>query len=476
MTTPTIIIAGTHSGAGKTSISLAVMAGLKKSGYTVQAYKVGPDYIDPSYHTVVTGRPSHNLDDWMMGEGQVRALFDRTSVQADIAVIEGVMGLFDGASSTGDEGSTANIAKILKAPVILVVDAGKMARSAAAIVKGYQTLDPDVQICGVILNRVASKNHLDILKEAIAHYNQIPVLGVIGRDETIRIPERHLGLTTATENPQLRSCLAGLEKYTTVPTETSFTGIDLAEIVRVAQQKSQYHPEKMSVPQDRPGKTVRIAYAKDRAFHFYYQANLDILASCGAELVAFSPLEDQALPELIGGIYFGGGFPEIYAKELEENISMRLAVQEAVKQGMPVYAECGGLIYLAQSVKNLSGDEHHMAGVIPGRIDMTDRLQNFGYCENTLIEDCFLGKKGDTFRGHEFHYSVWSGEGTQPAHLAAKKRNKSARPEGYCRNNVFASYVHCHFSSCPQRAEAFVRAAEQYSNSVNTVNKGKVYV
>lgn len=479
MKPPRFIIAGTHSGAGKTSVSLAVMAGLQRRGYRVQAYKVGPDYIDPGYHEVATQRPSHNLDDWMMGRDAVEALFAETSQDCDVAVIEGVMGLFDGLSPTGDEGSTARIAKILSAPVILVVDAAGMARSVAAVIKGYQTLDEDVPIGGVILNRVAGAHHFQILRETVEHYNRCPVLGAIFRDDAIAIPERHLGLKPASENEEFRQCLEKLVKFTDVNPGRDSPAINLQNILNLAG----FPPPQSSPPlgegvvffsrgknglNDGAEKKVRIAYARDKVFHFYYQANLDFLKRCGAELVPYSPLIDRELPENIGGLYFGGGFPEVYAAGLEENSAMRDAVRHAVTRGMPTYAECGGLMYLAEGIKTLDGKIYSMVGVVPGLIEMTTKLVSFGYCENELTRDCFLGQQGERFRGHEFHYSRWGAEGTGSIHRVEKKRRQSARSEGYCSGNILASYVHCHFLSYPRRAfnlvqqsRAFVKMAMQ---------------
>jgi cobyrinic acid a,c-diamide synthase len=460
-----VIIAGTHSGVGKTSVSLAVMAGLKKAGYRVQAYKVGPDYIDPSYHEVATGQPAHNLDDWMMGTTAVQGLFQQTSQDCDIAVIEGVMGLFDGFGTTNDEGSTAKIAKLLNAPVILVVDAGHMARSVSAVIKGYQTLDPEIKICGVILNRVASMNHWQMLKESIEHYNQCPILGAIFRDEKISIPERHLGLQPASENPVFLECLESLIQLTEVKPEKNSSSIDLTAIFNLAQQHNFHLPPVDFFPFKSVPSSVRFAYAKDRAFHFYYQANLDFLKRCGADLIAFSPLEDDRLPENVSGLYFGGGFPEIYAKELENNESMRDSIREAVESGMPTYAECGGLMYLTQGIKTLDGKTSQMVGVIPGFIEMTPKLVNFGYCENELLKDCCFGKKGERFRGHEFHYSRWDAEGEGAIHQVVKKRRQSSRPEGYHHGNLLASYVHCHFLSYPQRALYLLETARSFAKT-----------
>ena len=451
------MIGGTHSGVGKTSVTLAIMAGLTKAGLRVGAYKVGPDYIDPGYHAVATNRTSHNLDEWMMGKDACLWLFEKTSQDCDIAVMEGVMGLFDGVSPTTDEGSSAAIAKLLKTPVILVVDAGKMARSTAAMIKGYQTLDQDINICGVILNKVAGESHLKLLTESVEAYNHIPVLGTLFKNEDIMIPERHLGLKTASENEDLHSCLTKLKECC--------QSIDLDQIIvhaKSAQKESLPVKAFNILPEATPQYPIRIAYAYDRAFQFYYQANLDFLKDCGAELIAFSPLEDTTLPENICGLYFCGGFPEVYAKEIEKNQAMRALITRAIKDGIPTYAECGGLIYLAESVKSLDGQVFPMLGIIPGQVEMSKKLVNFGYCENEILDDCFLGIKGEQFRGHEFHYSQWNGEGDAAIHQSVKKRKGQERAEGYCLNNVLASYVHCHFLSYPQRARRFLAEAQNY--------------
>lgn len=475
MSTPKIIIAGTHSGVGKTSVSLGLMAAFRKMGLKVQAFKVGPDYIDPSYHAVATGFPSHNLDDWMIGQDETLRLYEESTKGKDISIIEGVMGLFDGFSSTDDQGSTAKIAKILKAPIILVVDAGKMARSVSAMIKGYQTLDPELNICGVILNRVGSENHLNMLKESIAHYNSIPVLGSIRKDEQVSIPERHLGLKTACENEDLKNCLDALIGHTTIDDEP--LKIQLNTILRVAKKNSvDLSVSSFDSNEQENTHNVKIAYAYDKAFQFYYQANLDYLESRGVTLIPFSPINDSQLPEDIGGLYFGGGFPEVYADKLQKNMSMRQSIKGAVQADLPIYAECGGLIYLTQRVKGLDGKSFDMVGAIPGIIEMTERLQNFGYCENTLLEDCIVGSQGDQFRGHEFHYSFWSSEGENAALLVDKKRRKSSRQEGYSKGNIFASYIHCHFSSNKSIAQNFILSSLNYSESRKESSVGSSYV
>ena len=475
MNVPRIVIAGTQSGVGKTTTSLAVMAGFKSLGYRVQAFKVGPDYIDPGYHGVVTGIPSHNLDAWLMGDQAVRWVFQENTRNCDIAVLEGVMGLFDGASGKTEEGSTAQIAKLLNAPVVLVLDARSLARSAAAMVLGYKNFDPDLTIAGVILNRVASAGHFEILREAVESSARVPVLGAIFRERQIHIPQRHLGLKTAVENEEFRSCLKALAEMIQPNPSLKRPGIDLLKMLELSrpvqeeQKKTEVPHPFFSIEKENSGmefpagvsEKVRIGIARDRAFSFYYQANLDFLISLGAELIPFSPLDDECLPEALDGIYFGGGFPEIYAQGLQDHEKMKAEVLSFIQNGFPVYAECGGLMYLTEEMEQKDGEVFKMAGALPGRVKMTEELQNFGYAEAALAKDCFLGRKGDSFRGHEFHYSRWNPEPASAVHEVKGKRGNPGRLEGYGTGHLLASYIHCHFLSYPERAAALINAAQK---------------
>lgn len=468
MPIPRIVIAGTQSGVGKTTVSLALMAGFKNAGYRVQAFKVGPDYIDPGYHQWVTGRPSHNLDGWLMGKRAVQWLFQESSQDADIAIIEGVMGLFDGASGKSEEGSTAQIAKLLHAPVVLVLDAQKMARSAAAVVWGYKTFDPEIQICGVILNKVASQSHFEMLRDAIEETTKIQVLGALFRNQQMRIPERHLGLKTAGENKEFQTCF---DELTSMVQKANGEGggIDIFKIVKISQKALQSVHKNPAVPHpcssmpvdfcDRTSKKVKIGIARDEAFSFYYEANLDFLRMLGAELIPFSPVHDESLPEDLEALYLGGGFPEVHAEALQKNENMRIQLKTACSEGLPIYAECGGLMYLTEGIQQENGKVLNMAGILPGIVHMTEKLQNFGYAEATLLKDCFLGYKGENFRGHEFHYSLWGQDQQMAIHEVKGKRGAQNRFEGYASDSVFASYIHCHFLSYPERALALVKAA-----------------
>lgn len=420
-----LVVAGTHSGAGKTTLAVGLMAALARRGLHVQPYKAGPDYIDPSWHTAVTGVASRNLDLWMLPKTTIRRLAARP---ADVSIIEGVMGLYDG------PGSTAELARLLKTPIVLVVDAAGMADSAAAIVRGFATLVRGVNVAGVILNRASGDSHYQLLRRAIERHSRVRVLGYLPKDETLRMPERHLGLVPAHARQRVEELSGGLIEHL----ERS---VDIDAVLELAGSAP-------DLPLPKPLKTrppvCRIAVARDEAFCFYYEDNFDLLRACGAELVFFSPLNDRQLPPDVGAVYFGGGFPELFENRLRGG---ELAEQ---LRGLPIYAECGGLMYLA------------MIGLIPGRVAMHDRLQNFGYCEADGAGS-YLLRPGETVRGHEFHYSSWDGEGLAPAVTARRRRTGSSRPEGYAAGQIHASYVHVHFHACPWLARRFVQAAASFS-------------
>jgi cobyrinic acid a,c-diamide synthase len=428
-----LVVAGTHSGAGKTTAAIGLMAAFARRGLRVQPYKAGPDYIDPTWHTAVTGVASRNLDLWMLSQATVKRLASRP---ADISIIEGVMGLFDG------PGSTAELAHLLKTPVVLVVDGHGMAGSAAAIVRGFETLDRGVQVSGVILNRVSGVGHYQLLREAIERNCRARVLGYLPKDELLGLPERHLGLVPARESGrigELADRLVGhLEKT-----------VDLDAVLDLSRAAPP-----LAVPAERPRRSIpaRIAVARDDAFCFYYEDNLDLLRAYGADLVFFSPLAHEPLPEGVGGVYFGGGFPELFAEQLSDST----LAEELV--GLPVYAECGGLMFL------------NLLGLVPGEVTMSDRLQHFGYCE-AEGRGSFLFKPGETVRGHEFHYSTWNGEGLSPAVLARRRRTGSERLEGFAAGKLHASYIHVHFHGCPWLARRFVRAAARARRKENPMSQ-----
>jgi cobyrinic acid a,c-diamide synthase len=448
MTARGFVIAGTQSGVGKTTVATGVIAALVRGGHRVQPFKAGPDYIDPTYHTRAAGHPSRNLDSWMLPHDALRELFTRACAAADIAVVEGVMGLFDGRSGEDEVGSTAQIAKLLGLPVILVLDAGKMARSAAAMVLGYQSFDPGLQLGGVILNNVASDSHYAMCKMPIEAVTGIPVLGCVPRRPGLKLPERHLGLIPTVEGPAADAYFD--ELATLIARE-----IDLDTLTRLARPI----PDACSTglfPNEPQAVQARIAIAADRAFSFYYQDTLDLLEAWGAELAPFSPLEDAALPPGTDGVYLGGGFPEMYAAELAENAAMRAAIRDAAAHGVPVYAECGGLMYLGESLDDFDGASHAMAGVLPVRSGMTRSKLTLGYRTATARKDTPLLRAGETVRGHEFHWSTL--DEASSTKDGAYDLAETGKIEGFSRGAVLASYVHLHFGADARLAPRMVAA------------------
>jgi cobyrinic acid a,c-diamide synthase len=448
---PRVVIAGVSSGTGKTTVTVGLCRALRARGLRVALFKCGPDYLDPTYHRRAAGGPSHNLDGWMMGREAVRATFQRASHGADIALIEGVMGLFDGASPTGDEGSTAEIAKWLDAPVLLVADAGGMARSLAALVAGFAGFDRGLRFAGVICNRVGSRGHLDLLKRALT---APPIVGGLPREPELAFPERHLGLLTAREDAVAESLFAAWGARA-----SEWLDLDaILEIARVASSLVPVPSPPSAADGGRGPERTRIALALDEAFHFYYDDNLRRLEALGAELVPFSPVRDAQLPPA-DGLYLGGGYPELHAEALAANSSMRDAVTTFARSGRPIYAECGGLMYLTRAIRTRDGRSHAMVGLFPCQAVMADRLEALGYVEVALEADTPIGPAGTRFRGHQFRYSrLTEADGAIAlAYSVRRRRGQEAFREGYrAGDNVLASYVHAHWASNPRVAEAFV--------------------
>jgi cobyrinic acid a,c-diamide synthase len=441
---PRLVIGGTASGVGKTTLTVALARALRARGLRVALFKCGPDYLDPTYHARAVGAPSHNLDGWMMGRDGVLATFCPKAREADIALIEGVMGLFDGASPTSEEGSTAEVAKWLGAPVVLVCDTSGMARSIAALARGFATFDPELHLAGLVCNRVGSLGHLELLRKAAG---APPVLGGFLKEPTLAFPERHLGLRTAETDvvpePLLDAWGARAAEW-----------IDLEAILRIARgAPSLSEPAKLEA---RPIAQCRIGVAFDEAFHFYYEDNLRRLEALGAELVRFSPIRDPSLPE-VDGLYFGGGYPEAHAPALSANQSMRQEVARFAAAGGPIYAECGGLMYLCTTLRTLDGATHAMVGLIPGEAEMRQKLQALGYVEVETQTPTPLGPAGLRFRGHQFRYSELRLEGpVDCAYTLRRRRTGEVVREGYRIGNLLASYVHAHWASNPLPAEGFV--------------------
>jgi cobyrinic acid a,c-diamide synthase len=452
-----LCLAGTASGVGKTTLTMGLIAALTRRGLTVQPFKAGPDYIDPTYHSLAAGRPCRNIDTWMVPPDRMVTLFHQAARQADVAVIEGVMGLFDGASYIDEHGSTAEIAKLLGAPVLLILDVGKMARSAGALALGYARFDPGLKPAGFLLNRCGSVGHFEGVKSAIEAATGLPVLGWLPKAAGLHIPERHLGLVPTNE----RGVLTDFINQAGELVEGHF---DLEAILRLAATQS---PGKAVIEPPRPPQPtlppVRIAVAHDAAFGFYYEDNFDLLRQAGADLVFFSPLQAETLPPAIDGLYLGGGFPELYAAQLAANHSLLATIRRAHLSGLPIYAECGGFMLLTAAIVDLADIRHPMVGLIPGQVRMQSRLVSLGYRLVEGTADNFLLSAGQTARGHEFHWSQWEpadpAEPAPAAFLVRPRRDAApATPTGFRQGKLVASYIHLHFASQPDLAGNFVRA------------------
>lgn len=440
-----IVIAGTSSGAGKTSVACGLIGALRRRGLRVQAFKVGPDYIDPSYHALASGRPGRNLDAFLSGPELIAPLAQHGAAGADISVVEGVMGLFDGASGRGELASTAHVAKLLRAPVVLVVDAASMARSAAAIVHGYRTFDPGVDVAGVIFNKVGSDHHEQLLRDALAPLG-VAVFGAVRRDERVRAPERHLGLVPALERE--RQAVTALSALA----DAAEQHIDLDGLVALARRGEPLHVAAWSPETSVPGPPARIALAGGPAFSFHYTENLELLEAAGAELARFDPLTDETLPPDCDALVLAGGFPEVFAGELEANASLRSDVAAFAASGRPVLAECGGLLFLCRSL-----DGRPMCGVIPADARLGERL-TLGYRDASAATATPWLAPGTTVRGHEFHYStVTPAHGAQPAWSLAARGE--VRAEGFVSGAVQASYLHAHWAAGPEIPRRLVAAA-----------------
>jgi cobyrinic acid a,c-diamide synthase len=442
-----MLIGGTASGVGKTTVALAIIACLRRRGFVVQPCKGGPDFLDTTHHSRIAGRPSRNLDTWMLSPESNREVLSRASVGADALVVEGMMGLFDGKDGVTEAGSSAEIAKMLKLPVLLVLDCAKSARSVAATVLGFECFDPDLPLAGLILNRVAGIHHYHLLESAIQARCKTPILGWLPREPGIAIPERHLGLYPAAETEIPLDTLANLA-------ETHFK-VDAILQLDFPLETTERLP--MSKEE-----RARIGVARDHAFSFYYEDNLDLLREQGVEIIPFSPTADKILPPRLDALYFGGGYPELYARELSANTAMLDQIRAFARSGGHIYAECGGLLYLSQQLSTVDGSVYPMLGILPLKMEMTNRLVDFGYVTVTFTQDCLLGPRGTTIRGHSFHYSRICSECevTTSYQVDFSLSGKQQR-EGFTNGNVLASYVHLHFGANPAVAQYFARVLRQ---------------
>lgn len=465
----TLIIAGERSGAGKTTITLALLAGLQKYSQSIQSFKVGPDYIDPMFHQYITDRAARNLDPILTTENYVRSCFHRHSQAAEYALVEGVMGLFDGVITNSQlptrgslggypynsqlpTASTAHIAHLLDLPIALVVDCSKMSYSVAAIVHGYRSLHPELKFAGVFLNRVGSDRHLELLENALEPLS-IPILGVLRRHEEITIPDRHLGLIPTMELPELDSVIRRLADLAA----NNFNWELLLPQLRVERTGQKYTDNREPIATNAK---IPIAVARDRAFNFYYQDNLDLLVEAGAELIYWSPLAEN-LPPGVRGLYFGGGFPEVFAAELAENLGAREAVATAIRAGIPTYAECGGLMYLCQHIIDFEGKSHPMLGILPAIATMERRL-TLGYRQATVLASTPLLTQGMQIRGHEFHRSSLTTTRDRPLYqLQNYARQPQISTEGWYDYNLHASYLHIHFGQDLGIPQQFIQTCQQ---------------
>jgi cobyrinic acid a,c-diamide synthase len=493
-----IIIAGERSGVGKTTVTLALLSALKHRNQKVQSFKVGPDYIDPMFHEYITKLPCRNLDPFLTSESYVQQCFIRHSQNTEYAVVEGVMGLFDGAAGGDDYASTAHIARLLDLPVVLVLDCSRLSRSIAAIAHGYTNFDPRIRITGFVLNRVGSDRHLELLTDALEPL-QLPILGVLRRQDNITIPDRHLGLIPSNELENLHTVVEQLAQLG----ETCF---DWKKLLPLMESKVNGNLEKIPnsslpihnssfptpnssfptpnssfpihnspFPTPNSAPKIRIAIAHDSAFNFYYPDNLDILENLGAELVNWSPLEETKLPEDVQGLYFGGGFPEVFAAELANNFPARKAVQNAIFSGIPTYAECGGLMYLCEEIIDFAGNTYPMVGVIPSTAVMGKKL-TLGYRQAVAMQNSPMISRGSQIRGHEFHRSTLNLEPQNPLlEMQLGYDSQNLKSEGWQVHQVHASYLHLHFGANLEIPKRFLNHSLQFAYNCETVSRSKSF-
>jgi cobyrinic acid a,c-diamide synthase len=463
---PRILIAGDRSSAGKTTISIGIMSVLRDMGYKVQPFKVGLDFIDPSYHTEVTGRYSRNLDGYLMSDDAILEVYSHASNGADIAIIEGVRGLYEGLEATSDVGSTAQIAKLLNCPVILAINARSITRSTAALVSGYKSFDPAVNIVGVILNNIGSARHGEKARAAIEEYTHTPVIGVVSRNDSMKISMRHLGLIPAMEGRRrVGDFKENLGRIRTIIKE----GIDIERLLSLAESAVPIiRPEENIFKSPKVENTVSIGVAFDEAFNFYYRDNLELLELAGAELKYFSPVNDSSLPQ-VDGLYIGGGYPELFTRELEANENMRKSIKQASAGGLPIYAECGGLMYLTQEIKTdvtgsgnydmaeMEGGTFRMVGALPGRTLMGHK-RVVSYNVGRFVLDNVIANAGTRFIGHEFHHSEIVGipENTNFAINLERGTGIKGKLDGILVENTMAAYAHLHGASYTGFARSFV--------------------
>ncbi len=458
MKAPKLMIAGSSSGVGKTTLTMGILSALSKE-MAVQSYKVGPDYIDPAYHTFITGRKCRNLDNYLLTNEAIEEIFYKNIKDAQISIIEGVMGLYDGAHISNDIGSSASVSKVLKCPVVLVVDGSGVAKSIAAIVKGFIEFDVEVNLCGVIINKVNSLSHYKLLKEAIEHYTSAKCYGYLPKNDTGTIKSRHLGLIPCCEIDDIKMKLDAISQAVE---ET----VDLEGLIELANHEAEeIHIEHTRQQPEFEGLHIGVAY--DDAFNFYYEDNLDLFKELGAKISFFSPIKDSKLPENVHFLYFGGGFPEVFARELSVNHLMKQDILEKLISGIPYLAECGGLMYLTKELIYFDGETFSMVGWLEGKCKMTKTLQRFGYKTLRLSSNCILGEKNQEIKIHEFHRSTTEVVNSTTAYELSKRKDNTLTNTyecGYMKGNGVAGYPHFHFYGNQEMAIHILKAAREYAN------------
>jgi cobyrinic acid a,c-diamide synthase len=459
LSVPRLVVAGATSNVGKTTVTAGLIASLRQRGLTVQPFKCGPDYVDPSYHERAAGRPCRNLDTWMLNDTQLVESFERACKDADIAVVEGVMGLFDGADWHAERGSTAQIAKLLNAPVLLVLDISGAARSAAAMALGYRHFDTALTLCGVALNFAGSERHAQGCGEAIERATGLPMLGWLPREPGLQIPERHLGLVPGGEQEDSAALIAKLGSAVAA-------GFDLTRILDIARGRGGEGAGGVEVrtrvearARTRKSRPI-LAVARDEAFCFYYPENLELLIEAGATIQFFSPLRGECPDAHAAGVYLGGGYPELHGPALASNTNLWSALKELHAADAPIFAECGGFMVLTQELTDAEGRTWQMGGLLPGATRMSGKLAALGYRTATALRSNLLAERGETLRGHEFRYSSWDHE-TRPEDATTAWEIRGARVDapvgfvGYAQGNLLASYLHVHFGQRPELARRF---------------------
>ncbi len=451
-TCPRILISSTQSGSGKTSISLGLIAAYRERGLRVQTFKVGPDFLDPTYLAKASNRPCYNLDGWMTNRDYVCSLFAEATRDVDLAIIEGAMGLFDGAYPDSLEGTSAQIAAWLAAPVLMIVNTHGLSGTLAPLVRGFVGFAPGVEIAGVVANHCGSRLHANLLAKALHTAELPPLLGAVQRGALMHLPSRHLGLVTADDQIFKPAVLDNLG-------QAVCESIDLDGLFARAKQTQSIHAKRL---EKNPKTIVRVGLARDSAFHFYYQDNLDALERSGVSWQVFSPMRDERLPPNLDAVYLGGGYPEEHAEALSENHGMLEELRSFARAGKTIYAECGGLIYLTQKIETIDGRTFPLADIIPVGSVMSNTRKRLAYCEVTFLRDTFLGKTGTCLRGHEYHYSSLdtdplSRPGWLGAYRLKSRQQQDTRVEGFQHQSILASYVHLQIASHPEAADWFVQ-------------------